>query len=154
MNRKTWHEHWMQRCFQNSLMSTCASGRSVGAVIVSSDNRSLSDGFNGVPAKFPHPVNCKRKDNNIPSGQCLDMCPCAHAESNAIDNAARHGIAIKDSYLYCTNKPCVFCMGRIINSGIKKVFYIEDYPHELTHLMADYADVELVKLDGVKFEDN
>ena len=50
----------------------------------------------------------KEKINNIPSGQCLDMCPCAHAESNAIDNAARHGIAIKDSYLYCTNKSVCF----------------------------------------------
>jgi len=154
MHRKEWHSHWIDRCYANALMSTCVSGRRVGAVIVSKHNRSLSDGFNGVPSKFPHPTTCPRKDNNVPSGQCLDMCPCAHAESNAIDTAARYGISIEGAYTYCTNKPCVFCMSRIINSGIEKVYYIEDYPHELTSSMAKYANVELIQLDGTNYENN
>lgn len=147
--RKSWHDHWLDRCYANAEMCTCAQGRRVGAVIVSPDNRSLTDGFNGVPTGFPHPTTCARKEANIPSGQCLDMCPCAHAESNAIDNAARHGVCIKGAYLYCTTKPCVFCMGRIANAGIKKVYYVEHYNHPLTDEIAQHAGIDLIDLKGI-----
>lgn len=141
--RKGWHKHWIDRCYINSEMSTCASGRKVGAVIVTKDNRSLSDGFNGVPSGYPHPSLCARIEAKVKSGESLDMCPCAHAESNAIDNAARHGIAIKDSFIYCTTKPCSFCMARIANAGICKVFYVEEYSHNLTDQIAQNANIEL-----------
>ena len=144
--RKQWYVHWLDRCYANSEMSTCAQGRKVGAVIVTPDMRSLSGGFNGVPSGFPHPITCARKEAGVTSGKCLDMCPCAHAESNAIDNAARHGVAIKGAYLYCTTKPCVFCMGRIANAGISKVFYVEEYDHHLTDVIALHANIKLVNL--------
>ncbi len=51
-----------------------------------------------------------------------------HAEMNAITDAAREGISIRDSGLYCTTFPCHLCAKHIISSGIKKVVYIEPYP--------------------------
>ncbi len=147
--RKSWLAHWIQKAKHNSEMSTCAGPRRVGAVITTPDNRALSEGFNGVPAGYPHPKTCARVDAGIPSGQCLDMCPCAHAESNAIDNAARAGVAIKGSYLYCTTKPCVFCMARIANAGIVKVFYDEEYSHEMADDIARYANIELININNL-----
>lgn len=51
-----------------------------------------------------------------------------HAEMNAITDAAREGISIKDSILYCTTFRCHLCAKHIISSGIKTVVYIEPYP--------------------------
>jgi cytidine deaminase len=51
-----------------------------------------------------------------------------HAEMNAITDAARKGISLKDGILYCTTFPCHLCAKHIISSGIKKVIYIEPYP--------------------------
>ncbi len=154
MARKSWHRHWSEKARHNSEMCTCVSGRKVGAIIVTPDNRTLSDGFNGVPVGYPHPTICPRIEKGIPSGQCLDMCPCAHAESNAIDNAARSGTCIKGSYLYCTTKPCVTCMARIANAGIVKVFYQDEYSHELTDSIAKYANIELININGIISENN
>lgn len=150
--RKSWHQHWIEKARHNSEMCTCASGRKVGAIIVTPDNRTLSDGFNGVPVGYPHPTVCPRVEKGIPSGHCLDMCPCAHAESNAIDNAARSGVSVKGSYLYCTTKPCVFCMARIANSGITKVFYEVEYSHGLSEDIARHANIELINLNGIVSE--
>lgn len=52
---------------------------------------------------------------------------CLHAEENAIINAARIWVSVKWADIYCTHKPCDFCVRRIINSWIKKVYYREDY---------------------------
>jgi len=71
---------------------------------------------------------CIRNKLNIPSGERHELCRGLHAEQNCIIQAARHGISIKNSTMYCTNKPCIVCVKMIINAGITKVWYIEDYP--------------------------
>ncbi len=55
----------------------------------------------------------------------------AHAEMDAIVTAARNGIAIGGSTLYCTTFPCHECAKLIVNAGINKVVYIEPYPKSL-----------------------
>jgi dCMP deaminase len=71
------------------------------------------------------------------------MCPCTHAESNAIDNAAREGVSVRGAIMYCTTKPCLFCMGRIVNAGIVEVVYRDDYPHVLASEVAHYGKLSL-----------
>ncbi|KAB0267954.1 anti-phage dCTP deaminase [Microvirga brassicacearum] len=51
-----------------------------------------------------------------------------HAEMNAITDAARKGISLQGTNLYCTTFPCHLCAKHIISSGISKVVYIEPYP--------------------------
>ncbi|GGK33038.1 anti-phage dCTP deaminase [Salinarimonas ramus] len=51
-----------------------------------------------------------------------------HAEMNAITDAARLGISLKDATLFCTTFPCHLCAKHIIAAGIKRVVYIEPYP--------------------------
>lgn len=143
--RKSWDQHFMEQAIHESEMCTCAAGRKVGAVFVK-DKRVISTGFNGVPSGFPHPLTCERKNLNIPSGEKLEMCGCAHAETNGIANAARIGVSLKGSTLYCTSQPCTLCMGSLANVGIKKVYYGEKYSHNLSLDIAKYSGITLQQL--------
>lgn len=123
--RENWHDFYLELTKQIATRSTCIK-RKVGAIIVS-DKRILSTGYNGAPSRIEHctETTCLRK--NVNSGEQLDNCVATHAEANAIANAARHGVSIKDASLYCTTKPCLPCYKLLINAGIKKIYYIEDY---------------------------
>ena len=142
--RKAWHQHWMETAQHAAEMSTCASGRKVGAVFVK-DQRVVSTGFNGVPVNFPHPLVCVRREENIPSGQDLHKCACAHAEANGIANAARAGTSLLGSVLFCTTQPCAMCMGALANVGVKEVIYAEQYPHEMTERIRAAADIPMTQ---------
>lgn len=107
--------------------------RSVGAVIAR-DGRVLSVGYVGAPSGFAH---CSPAD-------CGPGKPCErtiHAEANAIAFAAKEGIRLEDSVLYTTASPCIHCAKLIINSGIREVWYDEEY--------RDIAPVELLKQAGI-----
>lgn len=65
---------------------------------------------------------------------CPEVCnasvPCTrtvHAEANAIIFAARSGIAIEGSTMYCTLSPCESCAKMIVNAGIARVLYASEY---------------------------
>jgi len=123
--------------------STCMR-RQVGALIVK-DKRILATGYNGAPSGLKHceEVGCIREDSNIPSGERHELCRGLHAEQNAIIQAARHGISIKDSILYCTNSPCVICAKMIINAGIKEVIYEEGYNDPLAMSLLEEAGIKV-----------
>lgn len=53
---------------------------------------------------------------------------CVHAEMEAILSAMRKGYNLKNSILYVTTFPCHNCAKHIVSSGIKEVFYIQEYP--------------------------
>ncbi|MBF0588160.1 MAG: dCMP deaminase family protein [Magnetococcales bacterium] len=143
MKRPSWDRHWMETANLAAQMSTCASGRQVGAVFVR-DKRLLATGFNGVPSGYPHPTSCPRREAGLPSGQGLEMCVCAHAEANGIANAARHGICLEGATVYVTCQPCGSCMGALANVGIRKVAFAGSYPDERSKGIAEYAGIELV----------
>jgi dCMP deaminase len=89
----------------------------VGAVIVA-EKRIVSTGYNGPPKGYHHCENCDLQ------GACIESI---HAEANAIAFAASQGIATKNTILYCTHSPCVQCARLIIQAGIIKVYYLEQY---------------------------
>jgi len=138
--RNSWFQHWMEAARHAAQMSTCAGGRKVGAVFIR-NNRLVSTGFNGVPAKYPHPLVCLRKEAGIPSGEKLEMCGCAHAEANGIANAAREGVSLKDTTVYCTTEPCAMCMGALANVGVTEVVYEAPYHHEMSVSIAQHAGI-------------
>ena len=143
--RPSWDQHWMNAAHMAKQMCTGQS-RAVGAVFVQ-DKRLLVSGFNGVPAKYPHPTSCLRKDRGFKTGEALHLCPCMHAEQNGISNAARHGIELKDSTVYVTCMPCQMCMGMLANVGIKRVVYDGEYPAaETRDAIANYASIQLQQL--------
>ncbi|MBF0308352.1 MAG: dCMP deaminase family protein [Magnetococcales bacterium] len=146
VQRPSWDRHWMDAARLASQMSTCASGRKVGAVFVR-DKRLLATGFNGVPSGYPHPSVCIRREKGIPSGQGLDLCVCAHAEINGIANAARYGMSLERATVYVTCQPCASCMGALANVGIEKVVFGGTYPDPRSVEIARYAGIDLLALE-------
>jgi dCMP deaminase len=80
---------------------------------------------------------CKRcfeqfQTNENISGKNLDLCMCLHAEENAMLFLSKSDLI--DSVLYVTLIPCISCVKKIIQCGIKKVIYLQDYNIDLTEL--------------------
>lgn len=102
--------------------------RHVAAIIVR-DRRIISTGYNGTPRGVDNCFEggCPRCASDSPSGENLGDCICAHAEENAIVQAAYHGIAVRDGTLYVTISPCLMCAKMIINAGILEVVYEKEY---------------------------
>lgn len=120
--------------------ATCLHRR-VGAVIVRG-KQIVSTGYNGAAAGHPHclEIGCARE--GVPSGQNMELCRGAHAEQNAIAQAARHGIAVDGGTVYCTHHPCSACAKSIINAGISRVVYEVDYPDPLAKQVLSTIMVE------------
>ena len=144
MSRPSWDEYFMKIAFMVAQRSTCLR-RKVGAVIVK-DKRILSTGYNGAPSGLAHclDIGCLREKMHIPSGEKHELCRGLHAEQNAIIQAAYHGVSIKDATIYCTHHPCVICTKMLINAGIKKIYYANGYPDELSQKMLDEAKMEII----------
>lgn len=135
--RPTWDEYFIKIAKLTSERSNCIK-RKVGCIIVK-DNRILSLGYNGTPSKMKncYEGGCQRcidqyNNSEHTSGKNLDMCMCLHAEENAMLFVSKN--ELNNSVLYVTLMPCISCVKKIIQCGIKKVIYIEDYNTELTKL--------------------
>ena len=140
-SRPSIDEYFMNIARVVATRSTCLR-RQVGAVIVR-NKQIVSTGYNGAPAGQPHclDIGCVRLENNIPSGKNVELCRGAHAEQNAINFAARYGIAIDGATLYLTHYPCSACAKSIINAGIKRVVFAEDYPDALAKEILAFIEV-------------
>ncbi len=128
IKRPSWDEYFLEIAETVSRRATCNRGRN-GCVIVK-DKQILATGYVGSPAGLPHcdEVGHQMKtvigeDGNT-SKHCLRT---AHCELNAISQAAKYGIAIKDSTMYVKMAPCPTCAKTIINSGIKRIVCQKKY---------------------------
>ena len=142
-NRPDWDTYFMEIATVVATRSNCCR-RHVAAVIVR-DHRIISTGYNGTPRGIRNCIDggCPRCNSDIPSGEGLTDCICAHAEENAIVQAAYHGIAVKDSIIYTTFSPCPYCTRMIINSGICEVVYKDLYS-------IDKVSFDLLSQAGIK----
>ena len=119
--RPTRDEVGMIHAMLTSLRSTCGR-KQVGATIYK-DGRPISAGYAGPPAGFPHCTpECLHASNA--NGGCNHTI---HAEANAVAYASRAGRSTEGSTLYTTLSPCRECAKLVINSGISKVWYYEEY---------------------------
>ncbi len=146
-DRPSWDEYFMSIARQVATRSNCIK-RKVAAVIVR-DKRIISTGYNGTPrgTKNCNEGGCPRCNSFAESGTKLEECYCAHGEENAIVQAAYHGISVKDSTIYSTFCPCLYCTRMIINAGIKEVVYNADYPlHENALKLLEEAGVVVRKM--------
>ena len=144
--RPSWDEYFMEMAFLVAERSTCLR-RKVGAVIVK-DKRILTTGYNGAPRGLKHcsEVGCLRERLKIPSGQRQELCRGVHAEQNAIIQAAIFGISIKNGIIYTTNCPCVLCTKMIINAGIDRIVYMEEYLDDLSKELLGESKIELFRV--------
>jgi dCMP deaminase len=117
--------------------------RKVGALIVK-DKMIISDGYNGTPAGFE---NICEDENNVTRPYVL------HAEANAITKVARSNNSSENATLYITDSPCMECAKLIIQSGIKRVVYSNQYRNLEGIELLKRAGIELVYLEIEKDED-
>lgn len=135
--RQSWNEYFMNIAKVLAERSSCDRAY-VGAVIVNGDNRIIATGYNGsVGSKTPQ---CDDIGHVMRDGHCIATL---HAEINCIAYCAREGIPLKGSKIYVTHFPCLNCTKALIQSGITKVYYLDDYR------MDDYA-VELFAMNHIE----
>ncbi len=126
--RPNWDEYFIGIMKQVGRRGTCDRGKS-GAVIVR-DKRLLSTGYVGSPIGIPHCDEVGHEMHTVtnPDGTTSQHCiRTAHAEQNAIVQAARHGTSIDGATVYCKMEPCHTCAKMIINAGIKRVVCEKKY---------------------------
>ena len=106
----------------------------VGALLVK-DRMIISDGYNGTPSGFE---NVCEDENGVTKPYVL------HAEANAITKVAKSNNSSEGATLYITASPCMECSKLIIQAGIRRVVYLDEY--RLTD------GIDLLKRAGIEVE--
>jgi len=150
----------MQTAYQFAKLSY-ANRRKVGCVIVK-DEQLVSFGYNGTPRGFDntceedqiryydnpdHAITLMDKGYECDNGCCskrVTKQEVLHAESNAITKLAKSTMTSDGADLYTTTAPCFDCAKLIIQAGINRVYYSEDY--------RDMSGVELLQKANIKVE--
>ncbi|MDR1515547.1 MAG: cytidine/deoxycytidylate deaminase family protein [Synergistaceae bacterium] len=140
-DRPEWDSYFLAMAMIAAARTTCLR-RGVGAIIVT-ENRIVATGYNGAPSGARHcaEVGCLRRSLGIPSGERHEICRGAHAEMNAIAQAASSGTSINGCTVYTTVEPCSICCKLIINAGCRRVVYMTPYPDELSRTLFAEAGV-------------
>jgi dCMP deaminase len=140
-----WDKRFLEMAVLVGTWTSCFNEeRHVGAV-VSKDKRILTTGYNGAPGGIESCAErgeCMRRRLNIKSGTRQELCYAVHAEQNAIIQAARLGVSLIGATMYVTHFPCSICAKMIINSGIKRIVYINDYPDDFSPKLLEEAGIE------------
>ena len=110
--------------------------RKVGALLVK-DRMIISDGYNGTPSGF----------ENICEEDGVTKPYVLHAEANAITKVAKSGNSSEGATLYVTASPCLECSKLIIQSGIKRVVYRDEYRLTDGIDLLRRAGIEVEKID-------
>jgi len=111
--------------------------RQVGAILVK-DKMIISDGYNGTPSGFEN--NCE--DENFKTKPYV-----LHAEANAITKVAKSGNSSDGATLYVTSSPCLECSKLIIQAGIKRVVFYDNYRLEDGIELLRRAKIEVIQVD-------
>ena len=173
MNR--WDSFFLKICETLASQSQCFS-RKIGAIIVR-DKTIISTGYNGPPRGYPkcnertkiepelhrkfselnsltlaRNETCPRRLLGYVSGTGLDICPAAHAERNAIVNAAREGVCVKNAMMYMScGIPCKDCMIEIVNAGISSLVVLNNDMYDKLAVPIAYNCGIKIRLFGERF---
>jgi dCMP deaminase len=146
-NRPSWDEYFFDVMEAVAKRATCDRGRS--GCVIARDNVLLSTGYVGAPKGSPecdavgHLMKSVIDEDGTTGRHCVRT---AHAEANAICQAAKNGVSINGATLYCRMTPCRNCAMMIANSGIKRVIAQTDY-----HSSSATEGKEILKAAGVEF---
>lgn len=117
--RQSWTDYFIGLAEHIATRSTCERLK-VGAVFTR-DSRILATGYNG---SLPGREHCSDVGCLLHKDSCIRT---VHAETNAICQAAQHGVSLQDSWLYVTHLPCISCFKNVIAAGCSRVYYREFY---------------------------
>ncbi len=111
--------------------------RQVGALLVK-DQMIISDGYNGTPSGFE---NICEDENNKTKPYVL------HAEANALTKVAKSNNSSNGSTMYVTSSPCLECAKLIIQAGVKRVVFTDNYRLEDGIDLLKRANIEVIQVD-------
>lgn len=147
--RPSWDEYFMKIADVVGERATCDRGRA--SCVVVKDKRILVTGYAGAPAGVAHcddvghEMHTVIHEDGTKSEHCIRT---AHAEQNAIANAARNGVAVNGGTVYVNMTPCYTCAKILINAGIKRIVAKKDYhAGQRSKEIFKEAGVELVILN-------
>lgn len=112
--------------------------RQVGAILVK-DKMIISDGYNGTPSGFE---NICEDENNKTKPYVL------HAEANAITKVAKSNNSSEGATMYVTSSPCMECAKLIIQAGIRRVVFTDNYRLEDGIELLRRANIEVVQVES------
>ena len=138
-NRITREGLFIQMASLMAKRATC--GRlQVGAIVTSPDNRVIATGYNG-PLKGVKNCSTLVCDLTKPCSRAI------HAEANTIAFAAKNGIALQGTTIFCTHQPCLKCAELIITSGIARVYFLHSYRIQDGLELLQKANIQINKID-------
>jgi dCMP deaminase len=136
----------------------------VGAVIVK-DDRVISMGYNGMPAGWEN--DCEYKDYDIARDFNGNYFPYSekeypledergryrlktkpevlHAESNAVSKLAKSNDSGDGADIFITHAPCIECAKLIYQSGIRRVYFNQNYRDDSGVRFLRQSGVEVIK---------
>jgi len=138
---------FLELCIRGSnIFSTC-SKRKYMAILTDDDYMVLGMGYNGGPKNYTHCEDggCPRLTEGSPNGSNYDNCIAVHAEQNALlhsDHSSR------PTRLYVNGPPCFTCAKLIVNSTVKKVFYIRDESYSDWSNVAEFMKKNNIDIIG------
>ncbi|MDY0405515.1 ComE operon protein 2 [Virgibacillus sp. 179-BFC.A HS] len=142
MERISWDQYFMAQSHLLALRSTCTR-LMVGATIV----REKESSPEATMAAYREVCTVSMMGCYVVDGHCVRT---VHAEANALLQCAKFGVPTENADLYVTHFPCLQCCKQIIQSGIKNVYYAQDYhnhPYAIQLYEEAGVNVKKVNLD-------
>jgi dCMP deaminase len=126
-----------------------ATRKKVGALIVK-NNTIISDGFNGTPSGFENECEEAVCNDDGSFREYKTKWYVLHAESNALAKVAKSTQSSEGATLYITYSPCTDCSKLILQAGIKRVVYLEEYrdTNGLDFLRRAGVEIKKISLDN------
>ncbi|MDY0235898.1 MAG: deaminase [Gudongella sp.] len=139
--RMSWEKYFMEITELVASRSTCDRAW-VGCVLVNSSNRIVSTGYNGSVSGNPH---CDDVGHTMRDGHCIATI---HAEMNALLYCAKEGIPVKNCSAFVTHFPCLNCTKSLIQAGINKIYYKNDYRiDDYAIVLLERNNIPYIKID-------
>jgi len=154
--RPSWDEYFMEVARSIAKRATCDRGRS--GCVIARDRHILVTGYVGSPMGLPHCDDVGHQMKRVVHEDGTESMHCmrtVHAEQNAICQAAKLGISLRNATLYCSMTPCRVCAMLIINCGITRVICEKKYHRgQESEQMFATAGIELTILhdEMMKYE--
>lgn len=150
-DRKNIHQTMLGVALVMARSRSVCPGGITGCVIATSDGRILAVGYNGPMHGADDDLKrCVRDDLDLHGGFGYEVCPCVHAEANAVAHAARHGVRLSGAVAYTTRIPCGTCARLLWQAGVEDFYALEKdgttVVHGNTFQMAEQARKEAAEV--------
>lgn len=140
-SRPSWDDYFIGVVDALAHRATCDRGRS--AAVFVRDNDIIASGYVGSPPGFPHCDDV----GHLWSEDGKHCLRTLHAEQNAVIRAARTGVSLRDSVVYCTMEPCLNCAMTMISLGVYRIVAKHAYhAAERSREMFTEAGIQLVTI--------